>query len=235
MLGAAAGAPALALIGALAVACFVKAFSAVFLGSPRSSRATTGTGDAGRSMLAPMAMLAAACAVIGLWPAGTARLGGTAASALLLGRSGAGAGADLTALGGIPLVLLGILAALGSAAVSWTRPAVRTTTWDCGYAAGSPRIQYTASSFAQMLVGLFRWAVLPDELRPRPDGPFPAPGPRYESHAPDPVLDRLLLPGLTRGRSFLGLARVIQAGRIQAYLLYIVVTLVFLLAWSASS
>ena len=34
VLGAAAGAPALALIGALAVACFVKAFSAVFLGSP---------------------------------------------------------------------------------------------------------------------------------------------------------------------------------------------------------
>ncbi len=39
-LGAAAGAPALALIGALAVACFVKAFSAVFLGTPRSPHAT---------------------------------------------------------------------------------------------------------------------------------------------------------------------------------------------------
>jgi hypothetical protein len=49
------------------------------------------------------------------------------------------------------------------------------------------------------------------------------------------VLDRLLLPGLARGRTLLGLARVIQAGRIQAYILYIVVTLVILLAWSASS
>ena len=235
LLGAAAGAPALALIGALAVACFVKAFSAVFLGSPRSPRAAAVTGDAVRSMLAPMAALAAACAVIGLWPAGAARLGRDAAGALLLGRASEGAGADLTALGAIPLVLVAILAVLCAAAVAWARPAVRTTTWDCGYAAGSPRIQYTASSFGQMLVGLFRWAVLPDELRPRPDGPFPAPGPRFESHAPDPVLDRLVLPGLTRGRTFLGLARVIQAGRIQAYLLYIVVTLVILLAWSASS
>ena len=233
MLGAAAGAPALALIGALAVACFVKAFSAVFLGVPRSP-AAAGHGEAALSMRVSMAGLAGVCAVIGLWPSGAARLGRDAAGALLLGRAGAGAGADLTALGGIPLVLLGILAALGAVAVSWTRPAVRTTTWDCGYAAGSPRIQYTASSFAQMLVDLFRWAVMPDELRPRSDGPFPAPGPRYESHAPDPVLDRLLLPGLTHGRMFLGLARVIQAGRIQAYLLYIVVTLVFLLAWSAS-
>ena len=40
MLGAAVAAPALALIGALAVACFVKAFSAVFLGTPRGPHAT---------------------------------------------------------------------------------------------------------------------------------------------------------------------------------------------------
>jgi hydrogenase-4 component B len=234
MLGAAAGAPALALIGALAVACFVKAFSAVFLGVPRSP-AAAGHGEAARSMLVSMAALAAVCAGIGLWPAGAARLGRDAAAALLPGRAGTGAGADLGALGAVPLLVLAVLAAAFAAAAAWTRPALRTTTWDCGYAAASPRIQYTASSFAQMLVDLFRWAVLPDELRPRPEGPFPGPGPRYESHAPDPVLDRLLLPGLTRGRTFLGLARVIQAGRIQAYLLYIVVTLVVLLAWSASS
>jgi hypothetical protein len=85
-----------------------------------------------------------------------------------------------------------------------------------------------------MLVGLFRWAVLPDEHRPRLNGPFPAAGQRFESHAPDPVLDRFLLPLFSRGRSLLGLARVIQVGRLQAYLLYIVVTLVVLLAWSAS-
>ncbi len=234
MLGAAAGAPALALIGALAVACFVKAFSAVFLGSPRSPRAAAGTGDAARSMRFSMMGLAVLCGVIGLWPSGAARLGADATGALLHGRAGTGSGADLGSLGGIPVLLVVVLAAAGAAAVAWTRPAIRTTTWDCGYAAGSSRIQYTASSFGQMLVGLFRWAVFPDELRPRPDGPFPGPGPRFESHAPDPVLDRLLLPGLTRGRSFLGLARVIQAGRIQAYLLYIVVTLVILLAWSAS-
>ena len=231
MLGAAAGAPALALIGALAVACFVKAFSAVFLGSPRSPRAAIEAGDVGRSMLFPMAGLAALCAAIGLWPDGATSLSRDAAGALLLGRAGEGAGAEL---GGVPLLLLGILVAAGAAAVAWTRPAVRNTTWDCGYAVVSPRIQYTASSFAQMLVGLFRWAVRPDELRPGPGGPFPAAGARFESHAPDPVLDRLLLPGLTRGRSLLGLARVIQAGRLQAYLLYIVVTLVVLLAWSAS-
>ena len=109
-----------------------------------------------------------------------------------------------------------------------------SVTWDCGYASGSPRIQYTASSFAQMLVRLFRWAVLPDEHRPRLSGLFPAAGPRFESHAPDPALNRVLLPVFARAKSVLGMLHVIQAGRIQTYLLYIVVTRVVLLAWSWS-
>ena len=232
-LGAAAGAPALALIGALAVACFVKAFSAVFLGTPRSPHATRDVADASRSMRFSMGALALSCAVIGLWPAGAAALSRRSADALLGGPGGLPVTADLGALGGVPLFLLGVLAVAGIAAAVLTRPAALTTTWDCGYASPGPRMQYTASSFAQLLVALFRWAVLPEEHRPRVNGPFPAASQRFESHAPDPVLDRLLPPGLSRGRSLLGSARVIQAGRIQAYLLYIVVTLVLLLAWSS--
>jgi formate hydrogenlyase subunit 3/multisubunit Na+/H+ antiporter MnhD subunit len=232
VLGAAAGAPALALIGALAVACFVKAFSAVFLGSPRSAAAAGAREDASFSMRVAMGALALACAAIGLWPAGAAGAAHVAAGALLPGSAGADAAAG--GLGAYPPLLLAVLVLLGVAAARWTRGAARTTTWDCGYAAAGPRIQYTASSFAATLVGLFRWAILPDEHRPRVDGPFPQAGERYESHAPDPVLDRLLVPGAGRARSVLSLVRVIQAGRVQTYLLYIVVTLVALLAWSSS-
>jgi len=234
MLGAAAGAPALAFIGALAVACFVKAFSAVFLGTPRRPDGTQGAGDASRSMRFSMGALALACAVIGLWPAGAAGISRRAGDALLGTHASPIANADLYALGGMPLFLLGVITAAGIVAVVLTRKAALTTTWGCGYASSSPRIQYTASSFAQMLVGLFRWAVLPDEHRPRLNGPFPAAGQRFETHTPDPALDRFLLPGLSRGKALLGLLHVIQAGRIQAYILYIVVTLVVLLAWSWS-
>ncbi len=234
MLGAAAGAPALAFIGALAVACFVKAFSAVFLGTPRHSDGTHGAGDASRSMRFSMGSLALACAVIGLWPAGAAGISRRAGEALLGTRASPMANADLGALGGMPLFLLGVITAAGIVAVVLTRKAALTTTWDCGYSLSGPRIQYTASSFAEMLVGMFRWAVLPDEHRPRLKGPFPAAGQRFETHTPDPALDRFVLPGLSRGKSLLGLLHVIQAGRIQAYILYIVVTLVLLLAWSWS-
>jgi hydrogenase-4 component B len=233
MLGAALGAPALALIGALAVACFVKVFSAVFLGVPRHPR-THDAGDASLSMRFSMGGLILICVVIGLWPTRAALFGRAAAEALLHDRPERIAGTDLGALGAVPLLLLGVLAAAGVVAAKLMRKAALTTTWDCGYASPSPRIQYTASSFAQLLVQLFRWAVMPDVHRPRLTGPFPAAEERFETHAPDPVLDRFLLPGLSRGRSLLGLLHVIQTGRIQAYLLYIVVTLVVLLAWSSS-
>jgi hydrogenase-4 component B len=234
MLGATACAPALALIGALAVACFVKAFSVVFLGAPRRPNETRDGTPASPSMLFSMGGLVLACAVIGLWPAGAAGLGRRSAGALLLGRMKGVADADLGALGWAPLFLLGVIAAAGVVAVALLKKRTLTTTWDCGYASPNPRMQYTASSFAELLVGLFRWAVFPDEHRPRLKGPFPATGERFASHAPDPVLDRFLLPGISRGRSILGLAHIIQAGRIQAYLLYIVVTLVLLLAWSSA-
>ena len=45
--------------------------------------------------------------------------------------------------------------ALRAAAVRGRPPA---RTWDCGYARPTPRMQYTASSFAETLVGLFAWA-----------------------------------------------------------------------------
>ena len=71
--GAAFAAPALALIGALALACFVKAFGAVFLGTPRTERAEA-VHESGPLMLGPMTILAACCLLIGLAPLLTAPL-----------------------------------------------------------------------------------------------------------------------------------------------------------------
>ncbi|MCF7863868.1 MAG: hypothetical protein K9L89_03660, partial [Kiritimatiellales bacterium] len=64
---AALAAPVLALIGALALACFVKAYGAVFLGAPRQPR-TSALHEAPLSMKVPMGMLAGCCIVIGLAP-----------------------------------------------------------------------------------------------------------------------------------------------------------------------
>src|SRR5262249_51220361 len=65
--GAAFAAPALALIGALAVACFVKVVGVVFLGTARSER-TRHAHESGPAMLVPLAALAGCCFFIGLAP-----------------------------------------------------------------------------------------------------------------------------------------------------------------------
>ncbi len=98
------------------------------------------------------------------------------------------------------------------------------------HAAQAPRVQYTSSSFAQMLVGLFAFALRPQERAPRLSGPFPAPS-AYHSEVPDAVLDRLLLPLLRAGANAFGSLRFIQRGSVQAYLGYILFTLVLLLVW----
>ncbi|HWQ08348.1 MAG TPA: proton-conducting transporter membrane subunit, partial [Holophaga sp.] len=58
---------ALALIGALALACFAKAYGTVFLGHPRSE-AVRQAQEAPRAMLVPMMGLAGGCMVVGLAP-----------------------------------------------------------------------------------------------------------------------------------------------------------------------
>ena len=47
-------------------------------------------------------------------------------------------------------------------------------TWGCGYPAPGPSMQYTASSFAQMLVGMFGWVLRPRVRRPADLAVFPA-------------------------------------------------------------
>ena len=65
---AAFAAPALALIGGLAVACFVKVFGVVFLGTARSEDARHAH-ESAWSMLGPMGVLMGCCLFIGLFPA----------------------------------------------------------------------------------------------------------------------------------------------------------------------
>ena len=59
---------ALALVGGLAAACFTKAFGIVFLGEPRTPAAGAAR-EPGPSMLAPMLLMAAGCAAVGLFGA----------------------------------------------------------------------------------------------------------------------------------------------------------------------
>ena len=230
--GAAFAAPALALIGALAVACFVKAFGAVFLGAARSEHARHAH-EAGANMTGPMLVLVGCCLFIGLAPVLVVPVLQQGLRAWVPELPVALV--TLAPLGWISVTGLGLigLAVLGSIAFGYRLRHSRTTasgTWDCGYALPGPTMQYTSSSFAQMLVGFFAWV-----LRPRVHAPGEQPvfaGPtRFHSHVPDIVLDGVLRPSFRFGAKITSSFRFLQAGSVHAYLFYIVLFLILLLLW----
>jgi hydrogenase-4 component B len=229
-LRAAFAAPALALTGALALACFVKAHGSVFLGRPRAGEPHA-HGEPWPHVV-PMAVLAAACALLGLWPAGIAPALENAAA---IAAPGPVSGTSLEALAslrtiGVSAFALVVLLAAVALFLRRRLAAAATSgpTWDCGYARPTERMQYTASSFARGPVGYFRWALMPRWKGAPVAKLFPVTA-RFESHVLDTVLDRAVVPAFRAGAWLARRGRILQQGRIQLYLLYVVATLVALL------
>jgi len=228
-------APALALIGGLAVACFVKAFGSVFLGQARSDR-TLHAHEPGASMTGPMMVLGGCCLAIGLAPFAVVPLlesGVLVAAPELAGHLPALM--TLVPLGWVSaaaLTLCGLFLLVGALLIRRIRHGAVSSagTWDCGYAAPTAAMQYTASSFAQMLVGLFAWVLRPQAHRPA-EQPLFAGRTGFESHVPDLVLDGVLRPLYRFGAWVASFFRRFQAGNVQAYLFYIVAFLIILLLW----
>jgi formate hydrogenlyase subunit 3/multisubunit Na+/H+ antiporter MnhD subunit len=231
-------APALALTGGLAAACFAKVHGTVFLGHPRTEDARRAH-EPPAAMLAPMAALALACAAIGLapslWLAPLAR----AAAAWSRRPVETLAGPAAQAAGWAWQASLVAVALLLLAALLWAWRRLRlgpaqpsAATWGCGYAAPTPRMQYTGSSFAASLVLRFRWAFQARTRLVPPTGLFPRHA-AFDSHVPDTVLDATIVPALgwvTRRADSL---RGHFGGRVQSKVLLGVLGLLGLLAWLA--
>jgi len=105
-------------------------------------------------------------------------------------------------------------------------------TWDCGYARPTPRMQYTASSFAQPLTDLLKIFLGTRKHGVAPQGFFPQPT-TFETHTPDAARERLFAPLFRFVDRALSPVRRMQHGRIHEYLLYIAIVLVLLLLWKA--
>ncbi len=223
--------PVLALAGGLAVVAFAKLFGTAFLGEPRTETARHAH-ESPLTMILAMAVLAALCVAVGAFAVATAPLldGAVAGWWSAVGTQVPSV-VDVSPLRWLPITSAVILLVSGVGVVALRR-AMRTTTmrpgtWDCGYARPGPRMQYTGSSFSQFAGSLFSWALLPRVDAPSLRGLFPASG-RFRSEAPDAVLDRMVLPAARLATHFLRWARVLQQGKIQVYMLYVLLTVLAL-------
>ena len=231
-------APVLALIGGLAAACFAKVHGTVFLGQARSAEAA-GARESPRSMLVPMAILALACAAIGLAPAlalpplsrTAAAWAGMPAEAFAPALAAAVAAARwVSVVAAALLAAAGLLAVLRRRLSALEAPAPLVDTWGCGYAWPSARMEYTGSSFAQILVQGFRWVLFPRVRLDPPRGLFPRTA-RFATDVPDAVLDRAILPAVRAFELATGKVRGLFPGRIHLYAVLVLLALVAMLAW----
>jgi len=233
-------APALALVGGLAAACFAKVFGTVFLGHARTAHAEHAH-EPPTSMLAPMAGLAVACVVIGLFPAAWLPALTRAAgdwSGLPAGALAGPAAETARAALRVSLVAVALLA-LVAVLVVWRKqklgenpPTATAPTWGCGFARPTARMQYTGSSFAEQLVLRLGWAFFARRRVEPPVGVFPRRA-SFDSHVPDTVLDLVIVPGLRSGVHVADRLRAQLGGRVQSKVLLVLIGVLGLLAWLA--
>lgn len=227
----------LALIGGLATACFAKAFGIAFLGEPRSDHAAHAH-EAGMAMRLSLLLLAMSCVVVGFCaPWVVEALTFTLANVTGLPASGVnisllsvhGAFSAIVGASLVLLVLLALLASLRQQLLA-RRSVKEHVTWDCGYARPTPRMQYTASSFAQPLTSLFHVLLRTHSRYTITPGLFPHAA-SLATETEDLARTRLYRPvfaGIGRG---LASWRWVQHGQVHLYVLYVVLTLLVLLVW----
>jgi len=235
--GMAAALVILAAVGGLALAAFAKAAGLGFLGAPRTPAAAKAA-PAGRLARAALLflcvciVLAAACSPLLLALSGQAALAfpglDPAPARVALARATDilwTVSAIFPCLAGLVAILLftrsRLLAANGLR---------RQPTWGCGYTAPTPRMQYGAASFVEPATKVFGPAMGLSRRLNMDQGYFPVRA-RLTVSSPDRLKNAVFIPLFeTIGRACDAM-KVVQHGRVHLYILYVLATVVLLLAW----
>lgn len=221
-----------ALSAGLAVATFVKAFGIGFLARARSPQAERAV-ESPAPMLAGMGVAAACCALLALVPAlvlpaltasvATVLPGVRPVSGLVTLRLTGVLGAISPLLIAVALVaaVVSVLAVLRLVATRRARRAARL--WDCGAGPMSPRMEYTATSFAEPLQRVFDNVLAPEsdvDVTPMKESAYLVERVEFHARVPDRVERRLYDPVLA---AFAGLGRLatgLATGSVHRYLAY---------------
>lgn len=232
----------LALTGALAAACFVRAYGIVFLAAPRSEHAAEAH-DVSPTMLAGMAILAILCVLTGLLSIFIVPLvdgvtapviGVSVASKMAYGIVmkpvvASFSGMSPLTIGALLVVLLPVLYIL-TRFYGGQKKIVTGDTWDCGTPL-TPRNEYTGTAYSKSINMIFSSIYRPSkELVARPTAsPYIRKEMTYADHTEQVFEKYLYSPVASFAVKLAKKLSFIQTGSIQAYLAYIFITLVLLL------
>lgn len=235
---------AVALVAGLGVATFVKAFGVGFLARPRSPEAAAAT-EVPRTLHFGMALMAVASAVLALAPQALVRpLERVLATMPSIGERSPVRGVVRLQLSGIAgsmspqLIALGLgggaVAVAGLARLLGARQQRRTAlVWGCGGTRLSPRMEYTATAFAEPLTRVFDDVLHPEHdinVTHHVESRYLVESVAYRQRVPDRLEARLYPPILAAANRWAGVARKLQNGSVHRYLAYGLVGLLIVLA-----
>ncbi|WP_129260358.1 proton-conducting transporter membrane subunit [Streptomyces sp. M3] len=224
----------IALSAGLAAAVFVKALGVGFFARPRSPQAAKAK-ESPPSMLAAMGLLAVACAALALVP-------GVLAPGLSRATAAAGIGGEQPLSGGglqvrisqasaslwplwiaAALVLALAVAAALVRLIARRRRRTGAKLWDCGGGAPTPRMAYTATSFAEPLQRVFDDVLAPEQdvnVTPVRESAYLVERVRFQRQVPDRIEHRLYRPVLAALTAVGASARRLAGGSVHLYLGY---------------
>lgn len=219
---------ALVMIGGLAILCFTKAFGIIFLGSPRTE---VDAHEMEPCRIVPLVIEALIMLSIGIFPAFYANLASSALECLPYASSPKLAStADLSFVGLASLAFLLIAGLIYTAKSRYIikHKVSEGPTWGCGYTEGTPKIQYTATSFVKTYVQLFSFILGTKKDEKIPAEIFPTSG-HFESESYDKLESGLIDKPLGAYHRFTERFSFLQNGKMQFYVLYGIIFIVFTL------
>ncbi|EKD26471.1 MAG: hypothetical protein ACD_79C01179G0004 [uncultured bacterium] len=227
------GAVSLALIGGLAALCFCKAFGTIFLGNARTEHKVHPM-DTNTLLIIPMVILALICICVGLYPVPLVSFAFDAIRTLK-NLSPINENVIFKSLFSVSNVLLtgafiiGILFLIRKFLLG-KYSCRQTETWGCGNTKVSPSMQYTASSFAEPILRIFKSVLF-----------FKIKTIKITKYFPQDITLTTSIDDASENYMFRPLYELIfkiskkfmwiQSGITQIYLIYIFFFLIFLLGW----
>ncbi|MCL4510469.1 MAG: hypothetical protein M1470_05305 [Bacteroidetes bacterium] len=228
------GLSGLAFIGAMALLCFTKVYGICFLGLPRTEFHSI-PNEKEMTLLIPMGVLVIVMLAIGLFPWLGIELLRNVVMQFLPAGSLDQFEAVIPVFRTMSVVLAGFLGLFGfffglRTYLLRKREVAVFKTWDCGYQVGSSRLQYTSSSFAQPFLRLVA-ELVPQRIKVEKEPVLFPETASLESHTQD-LSERFILKPVIRSLdNFLNMFSWIQSGKMQQYIIYGLIFLVFLLIW----
>ncbi len=228
------GISGLALIGTMALVSFTKLFGIAFLGSPRKEFHNK-PDESENTLLLPMGFLVVLMFALGLSP----WLGFILLKNVLQQFLPVNSFVQIESL--VPLfntISIGLIIFFAFILILFglrtsllqNRKVTTFKTWDCGYQAESSRIQYTSSSYVQPFLNLVA-ELVPQKIKIEKEPALFPKSASLESHTQDFSERFIIQPSLKFLNRFMNMFSWIQSGRMQQYIIYGLLFLIFLLIW----